>query len=264
VDPQPKTRRYLLSRASWKWLVPLLVVAVAGGLAYAHEARHEMWRERLVSTLPGDVADDPALVAFARSEAAPVYAKHCAACHAADMRGNPEIGAPNLADNVWLYGDGGVFEIERTILYGIRTGNSKSRSVTDMPAFGQRGVLSDADIRSVVQYVLKLSGRQYQVEAANEGRRLFTGNANCGDCHAGDARGDTYYGAPNLTANVWNSGGTPDDLYKAIYFGQHRSMQAWFPTLTLFEIRALAVDLFAVSHEPAAASRATLASRTPP
>jgi cytochrome c oxidase cbb3-type subunit 3 len=264
VARQAKTRRNPLSRASWKWLAPVLVAAVAGGLAYAHEVRHERWRERLVSTLPGEVADDPALVAFARSEAAPVYAKHCAACHGADMRGNPEIGAPSLADNVWLYGDGGVFEIERTILYGIRTGNSKSRSVTDMPAFGQRGVLNDAEIHSVVQYLLKLNGRPYQVEASNEGRRIFTGNANCGDCHAGDARGDTYYGAPNLTVNVWNSGGSPDDLYKAIYFGQHRTMQAWFGTLSLVEIRALAVDLFAVSHEPAAAARATLASRTAP
>ena len=245
-------------------MAPVLVVVVAGGIAYAHEVRHERWRERLVSTLPGDVVEDPALVAFASSEAVPVYAKHCAACHGADMRGSTEIGAPSLADNVWLYGDGGVFEIERTILYGIRTGNSKSRSVTDMPAFGQRGVLSEADIRSVVQYVLKLSGRQYQVEAANEGRRVYTGNANCGDCHAGDARGDTYYGAPNLTANVWNSGGTPDDLYKAIYFGQHHTMQAWFPTLSLFEIRALAVYLFAVSHAPAAAARPTLAARTAP
>jgi cytochrome c oxidase cbb3-type subunit 3 len=264
VASQAKTRRNPLSRLSWKWLVPLLALVVAGGLVYAHDARLERRRERLVSTLPGDVVDDPALVAFARSEAAPIYAKHCAACHGADMRGNPEVGAPNLADNVWLYGDGGVFEIERTILYGIRTGNSKSRSVTDMPAFGQRGVLSDADIHSVVQYLLKLSGRPYQVEAANEGRRIYTGNANCGDCHAGDARGDSYYGAPNLTVNVWNSGGSPDDLYKAIYFGQHRTMQAWFGTLSLFEIRALAVDLFAVSHEPAAAARATLASRTGP
>ena len=264
MDSQTKTRRNPLRRASWKWLAALLVVAVGGGIAYAHEVRHQQWRDRLLTTLPSDVADDPALVVFARSEAAPLYAQHCAACHGADMRGNREIGAPNLADNIWLYGDGGVFEIERTILYGIRTGNSKSRSVTDMPAFGQRGVLSDGDIHSVVQYLLKLSGRQYQVEAANEGRRIYTGNANCGDCHAADARGDTYYGAPNLTVNVWNSGGTPEDLYKAIYFGQHRTMQAWFPTLSLFEIRALAVYLYAVSREPGAAARATLAARTAP
>jgi cytochrome c oxidase cbb3-type subunit 3 len=217
-----------------------------------------------LSTLPNDVSEDPALVAFARAEAAPLFAQYCAACHGADMRGQPAIGAPSLADNIWLYGDGGVFEIERTILYGIRTGNSKSRSVTDMPAFGQRGVLSDADIRNVVQYVLKLSGRRYQVEAANEGRRIYTGNTNCGDCHAADARGDTYYGAPNLTANVWNSGGEPDDLYKAIYFGHHRTMQAWFPTLSLFQIRALAVYLYAVSREPAAAERSTVAARSTP
>ena len=263
MDPQTTTRRNPLSRVSWIWLAPLLVLALAGGLAYAHEARQEMWRDRLVRRLPSDVVEDPALVAFARAEAPPVYAKHCAACHGADMRGNPEIGAPNLADNVWLYGDGGVFEIERTLLYGIRTGNSKSRSVTDMPGFGLRGVLSDADIRNVVQYLLKLNARPYQVEASNEGRRVFTGNANCGDCHAGDARGDSYYGAPNLILNVWNSGGTPEDLYKAIYFGEHRTMQAWFPTLSLFEIRALAVYLYAVSHEPAAA-RTTLAARTAP
>ncbi len=263
MDTQTKTRRNPLTRASWKWLAPLLVLAVAGGVAYAHEVRQQQWRDRLLSTLPNDVRDDPALVAFARVEAAPVYAQHCAACHGADMRGTPAVGAPNLADNVWLYGDGGVFEIERTILYGIRTGNSKSRSVTDMPAFGQRGVLNDGEIRNVVQYVLKLSGRRYQVEAANEGRRVFTGNANCGDCHAGDARGDTYYGAPNLTVNVWNSGGEPDDLYKAVYFGQHHTMQAWYPTLSLFQIRALAVFLYAVSHEPAAATRTTLAARAP-
>jgi cytochrome c oxidase cbb3-type subunit 3 len=251
-------------RASWKWLAPLLVLAVAGGIAYAHEVRHQQWRDRLLSTLPNDVPNDPALVAFARAEAAPLFAQHCAACHGADMRGQPAIGAPSLADNVWLYGDGGVFETERTILYGIRTGNSKSRSVTDMPGFGQRGVLNDADIRNVVQYVLKVSGRRYQVEAANEGRRIYTGNANCGDCHAADGRGDTYYGAPNLTANVWNSGGEPDDLYKAIYFGQHRTMQAWFPTLSLFQIRALAVYLYAVSREPAAAPRTAVAARDTP
>jgi cytochrome c oxidase cbb3-type subunit III len=264
VDPQTKTRRNRFTRASWKWLAPPLVLALAGGLAYAHEVRHQFWRDRLLSAMPNDVAGDPALVAFARAEAAPLYAKHCAACHGADMRGNREVGAPSLADNVWLYGDGDVFEIERTILYGVRTGNSKSRSVTDMPAFGQRGVLSDAEIRNLVQYVLKLSRRPYQVEAANEGRRLYSGNANCGDCHAADARGDSYYGAPSLTANVWNSGGEPDDLYKAIYFGQHRTMQAWFGTLSLFEIRALAVYLYAVSREPAAGARTTFAARSAP
>jgi len=28
----------------------------------------------------------------------------CAACHGADGKGNPQVGAPNLTDDVWLYG----------------------------------------------------------------------------------------------------------------------------------------------------------------
>ena len=30
----------------------------------------------------------------------------CAACHGADGKGNPALGAPNLTDNVWLHGWG--------------------------------------------------------------------------------------------------------------------------------------------------------------
>lgn len=33
------------------------------------------------------------------------YEAICIACHGADGRGNPTLGAPNLTDHVWLYGD---------------------------------------------------------------------------------------------------------------------------------------------------------------
>jgi cytochrome c oxidase cbb3-type subunit 3 len=131
-----------------------------------------------------------------------------------------------------------------------------------MPGFGQRGVLSDGEIHSVVQYVLKLSGRPHQVEAANEGRNLYVGKANCGDCHGNDARGDPFYGAPNLTLNIWNSGGEPADLYKTVYFGQHRVMQAWIGTLSLLEIRALSVYLYAASHREGESSAGTFAAES--
>lgn len=32
------------------------------------------------------------------------FAANCAACHMPDGRGNQALGAPNLADNIWLYG----------------------------------------------------------------------------------------------------------------------------------------------------------------
>ena len=177
------------------------------------------------------------------------------------MRGTPAGGAPTLADSTGLYGSGSVYDIERTVLYGVRSGRSKSHNITDMPAFGLTGRLSDGDIRSVVQYVLQLSGDNYDPAAANEGRRVFYGSANCADCHGQDARGDSGYGAPDLTRNVWNSGSGPDDLYRAIYFGEHRVMPAWRGVLSLVEIRALAVYVYWASHPTPVRAADTYAAR---
>ncbi|MEK7246591.1 MAG: cytochrome-c oxidase, cbb3-type subunit III [Pseudomonadota bacterium] len=35
---------------------------------------------------------------------AKLFAEQCAACHGDDGRGNKDLGAPNLADGIWLYG----------------------------------------------------------------------------------------------------------------------------------------------------------------
>ena len=45
------------------------------------------------------------------------FATFCAACHGAEGKGNPAIGAPNLADKVWLYGSSQATIVE-TILKG--------------------------------------------------------------------------------------------------------------------------------------------------
>jgi cytochrome c oxidase cbb3-type subunit 3 len=232
-----------------KWALPLTAVVVVGLVIVAMiHWRSDRLRYRLLATPPEAVANDPALVSFATAQARPLFAEHCAACHGADMRGNPALGAPNLTDSVWLYGEGRIFDIERTLLYGIRSGEDKAHNETDMPSFGLRGILSDAQIRNVVQYVLELSARPYAAQAANEGRAVYTGAGNCGDCHGPDARGNSDYGAPDLTRNVWNSGGDPQSLYTTIYFGQHRIMPAWGGILSLEQIRALATYVYAVSH----------------
>lgn len=74
----------------------------------------------------------------------PMFAT-CAACHGADGKGNPALGAPNLTDHVWLHG-GSVADIEKTIGEG-RQGH--------MPAWSPR--LSDDQIRVVASYVYHLS-----------------------------------------------------------------------------------------------------------
>ncbi len=235
-----------------------ILLAGAAVAAAARLVQRELIEYRLLAGMPDEVAGDPTLEWYAIAQARPLYAQHCAACHGADMRGNPKLGAPDLTDSVWLYGDGSVYQIERTILYGIRSGRSKAHNVTDMPAFGQRGMLSDREIRDLVQYLLKLNKRPYEAEAAEEGRALYYGQPNCSDCHGSDARGDSDYGAPDLTVNVWNNGGDPKSLYDSLYFGQHRVMPAWLGTLSLEQIRAVAVYLHSISSRQ---SRAAPASR---
>ena len=246
-------------RLNWKLIAGALVLLGAAAFAADRARDHQAWERRLLIALPDQVVADPQLVRFAIAEARPLYARHCAACHGADMRGNPALGAPSLSDSAWLYGSGTVYDIERTLLYGVRSGRSKSHNITDMPAFGLTGRLSDGDIRSVVQYVLQLSGDNYDPTAANEGRRVFYGAANCSDCHGMDARGDSGYGAPDLTRNVWNSGSSAQDLFRAIYFGEHRVMPGWRGVLPLEQIRALAVYVYWASHPTPAQAANTYA-----
>jgi cytochrome c oxidase cbb3-type subunit III len=246
-------------RLDWKLIAGALALIVGGLFAADLAAQRDRLGERLLTTLPDRVAADPRLVRFAIAEGSPLYRRHCAGCHGADLQGNPATGAPDLADSTWLYGSGSVYDIERTLLYGVRTGRSKAHAITDMPAFGLTGRLSDGEIRSVVQYVLQLSGNPYDPAAANEGRSVFYGKADCGDCHGADARGDSAYGAPDLTRNVWNSGGDAESLYRAVYSGQHRVMPAWIGTLSLEQIRALAVYVYSVSHPTPTPSARTYA-----
>jgi cytochrome c oxidase cbb3-type subunit 3 len=117
-----------------------------------------------------------------------------------------------------------------------------------MPAYGLRGQLSDADIRNLVQYVLQLSGQPNDAQAAIQGRAVYNGQGGCFDCHAADARGNSDYGAPDLTANSWLYGGDPQSLYNSIYSGRHGMMPAWIGKLTLEQIRALAVYIYVASH----------------
>jgi len=242
--------RSVRRRAFGLTVVLIGLLATAGIVSATAHLRYEHQLRRLLVRDADAVADDKELIRFAGEVAKPLYSAHCAACHGDDMKGNMKIGAPNLTDKIWLYGDGSAFDIERTLLYGIRSGVSKSRNEADMPPFGLTGRLSEAEIRNLVQYLYQLSGRPHLAPAAIEGREVYADvvKANCADCHGADAQGNPDYGAPDLTANVWNGGGDEQSVYDAIYFGRHRIMPAFLGTLSLEQIRALAVYVYSVSH----------------
>jgi cytochrome c oxidase cbb3-type subunit 3 len=72
----------------------------------------------------------------------------CAACHGADGTGNQSMGAPNLADNIWLHGAG-----EEAIIKRINEGK-----VNQMPAQGTK--FSPEQIHVLTAYVWGLSNNE--------------------------------------------------------------------------------------------------------
>ncbi|MFQ6006440.1 MAG: cytochrome-c oxidase, cbb3-type subunit III [Woeseia sp.] len=74
---------------------------------------------------------------------ATLYTQYCVACHGATGEGNIMLGAPSLADGIWLYG-GSIEDIERSIALG-RAGF--------MPAFEDR--LDDAQIRMLLAWLTR-------------------------------------------------------------------------------------------------------------
>lgn len=98
--------------------------------------------EYVISLSGGDA--DVAAVARARE----TFSTVCAACHGAEGKGDVALGAPNLTDQIWLYG--GDREAVRTTLYNGRAGV--------MPAW--QGRLSDAQIAALAVYVHSLGGGQ--------------------------------------------------------------------------------------------------------
>ena len=77
---------------------------------------------------------------------AAVFAENCVSCHGDNGEGSRELGAPNLADAIWLYG--GDRDTLYDSVYNARFGV--------MPAWGQR--LTETDVRAVSVYVHSLGG----------------------------------------------------------------------------------------------------------
>lgn len=230
----------------------LAIVAIAGTVAVHRQHARARLAAQLLSVYPQEVMRHPELVRFAIQQARPLYQQRCAACHGRTLHGNPAIGAADLVDGGWLWGNGTVFQIERIILYGIRSGDPQALNETDMPAYGVMGRLNDGQVRELVQYLLKLNNRPYEVEAADAGEMLFHDtHVGCYDCHGGDERGTPDYGAPDLTNGHWNNGADPQSIYDSIFYGRHRVMPAWRGVLSLEQIRALAVYVHSVSQSAA-------------
>jgi cytochrome c oxidase cbb3-type subunit 3 len=77
-----------------------------------------------------------------------IFADNCASCHGDAGKGNPEVGAPNLTDKIWLYGSD-----EATVVDTITNGRAGV-----MPAWVGR--LDPATVKALAVYVHSLGGGQ--------------------------------------------------------------------------------------------------------
>lgn len=114
-------------------MMPPMIAAIGGQQAVKQVANY-------VLTLSGQPAD----TALAK-KGEPKFKQFCAACHGVNGKGNQLLGAPNLTDNIWLYG-GTLKAIEQTITKG-RAGV--------MPA--QADKLSPAKIHLLAGYIYHFS-----------------------------------------------------------------------------------------------------------
>ncbi len=133
-------------------------------IAYGVRSAHDMSRQSLMPRFGADEMLTPAQIndvaeyvlalngratdAAAAARGEPVFAENCVACHLEGGKGNPEVGAKDLTNGIWLYG-GDKASIVRMIWF------SRTNS---MPAWTDR--FDAATLKILAVYVHALGGGQ--------------------------------------------------------------------------------------------------------
>ena len=138
-----------LRNADWQWGgdADAVVATIAGGRVAAMPPWGAVLGEQGVNEVVayvqklGGQPSDAALAAAGQAQ----FETVCAACHGVDGKGNPLLGAPNLTDDIWLYG-GDAAAIHKSVMDG-RNGQ--------MPAWNDK--LGEQRVKLLAAYVTKLS-----------------------------------------------------------------------------------------------------------
>ncbi|MBX7272416.1 MULTISPECIES: cytochrome-c oxidase, cbb3-type subunit III [Stutzerimonas stutzeri subgroup] len=94
--------------------------------------------------------DTPEGISIDIEQGQKIFATNCVVCHGPEAKGVAAMGAPNLTDNVWLYGSS-FAQIQQTLRYG-RNGR--------MPA--QEAILGNDKVHLLAAYVYSLSQQPEQ------------------------------------------------------------------------------------------------------
>ena len=210
--------------------------AVSEQLDAAKAAKAE-FRQKIAANDLAAINANPELLGFALAGGEAAFGDNCAPCHGRGAQG--AFGYPNLRDDSWLWG-GTLDAIHQTITHGIRANDPKTRSSgTQMPAFGATGILTEAQIADVDEFVLSLSGGADDKEAAERGSKIFA--STCAPCHGPEGKGNQAIGAPDLTDELWLYAGDKTTIANTIRGGRGGVMPAWGGRLDPETIKELAI-----------------------
>jgi cytochrome c oxidase cbb3-type subunit 3 len=212
---------------------------VAGELVAAKDEK-AAYRDRIAASDFAAIQADPELLNFALAGGAAAFGDNCAPCHGRGAQG--AFGYPNLRDDSWLWG-GSLEAIHDTILYGVRSEHPKTRN-SMMPAFGKLGMLKQAQVSDVAEYVLSLSGNETDQQAAGRGKLIFA--ANCASCHGAEGKGNQALGAPDLADELWLYAGDKATVAETINASRSGMMPAWSGRLDPATIKELAIYVHAL------------------
>ncbi len=226
----------LLTQATQGYLGSDMREDVAAEIRRFDDANADI-KANLVAAPLAAIAGNDALNQYATAAGAAVFKTWCAQCHGSGAAGVQGKGYPNLTDNDWLWG-GDVEAIHTTVSHGIRTTTDPDTRYSEMPKFGIDGLLEEAQIGQVVEYVLQLSGQEHDATLAAAGQTLFVDN--CAACHAETGAGDHTQGAPALNDAIWLYGGDRATVTATVQGARYGVMPSWAGRLSEDEIRAVA------------------------
>lgn len=117
-------------------------------LAFGKEGVLKPAEVATVASYVRSLAGLPTAAGYDAAAGKKIFADNCASCHGDAGKGNPEVGAPNLTDKIWLYGSD-----DATVIDTIANGRAGV-----MPAWVGR--LDPATIKALAVYVHSLGGGQ--------------------------------------------------------------------------------------------------------
>ncbi len=193
-------------------------------------ARYEPIYEKFAAMEFAELQDSPEALALGKS----LFASYCTTCHGSDGRGAK--GYPNLTDDDWNWGNS-----EADLLATIGNGRNGVMPVL-APALG-----GDAGVDNIVRYVRSLSGLVEADADAMAMQPMFM--ALCSACHTPAGTGNTIFGAPDLTDDVWLYGSSAADVRQTIVEGRNGVMPAHGDLLGENRTRILAAYIASLSKE---------------